>query len=938
MPEPRQKQAFSLLGFDANHYAQTEGYAKAIDAIYNQAIVDFTQLAGNKKLDPAKPFAFKDYPGAQQKVESIISKLSGNMKAVIEQGSSDQWLYACKKNDAFLNHVLNTSKVPKATMERWQDRNLDALKTFQTRKVDGMDLSKRIWNYSGQMKTQMELGIDIALGEGKSAAQLSRDLRQYLVDPDKLFHKVRNKHGNLVLSKNAAAYHPGQGKYRSSYKNAMRLTRSEINMAYRESDQLRWEKLDFVVGFEVKLSNNHTLNGVPFVDVCDELKGKYPKTFKFKGWHPQCRCHAVPILMDPDEFDTNELNELKAAINDTEYNQFTSKNQVNDVPAGFKEWITDHAQQSQNWKSQPYFIRDNFAGGNIAGGLKVAVKSAEQLAAEKLAAEAAKAAALAAEAEAKAAAEAAKIEAEKAAKAKALLEKTTKMSTNLVAKAEKAGLSGPELDNLKSALEQEGITNAELNKLYKKLNASYKQAIDIAKDPLSKEALLKKYSQQEVDNLFSAYDNFYKTKINNLDIGSKVKKLEFEVDWLGKNGKYSTSGELQKMLQRDLEELKLNFEKEIYKKEANDLVLAHTAINDKAVKSSISELEKVLKNEKADLSAIKTAIGNANKAVTEYNAKNIRTISPEDFKFFENEKDKFSITKFYTEKEKAKVRELRQKLSDEIVKAGGNIRGSSVVEAQKELAEYIYKIQFNYVAKQESIKHIGMTLNSKNEFVFDYVTDKEAKEAFDRYVSSKGSGSGYYSSNVGGVHMSSATKTYTERVRKAGVEITAEATLPSRYFSGSGFINNYIKKSDFSYVTGNAELKQSLHDYVSALSHSVSKLPRHNGISYRGIGYSKDIIDELISCKAGNKPFIHKLGMSTSISANVADGFGSGITFKIYGRSGIYGREFSAYSSEIEVLYRPGSRFEVVEVYQETEHNGIARKGSWTVILREILK
>jgi len=92
-----------------------------------------------------------------------------------------------------------------------QDRNLDALKTFQARKVNGMDLSQRVWKYTGQYKEQIECGLDVGLGEGRSAQQLSRDLRQNLVDPDRLFRRVRDKWGNLQLSKAAAAFHPGQG-------------------------------------------------------------------------------------------------------------------------------------------------------------------------------------------------------------------------------------------------------------------------------------------------------------------------------------------------------------------------------------------------------------------------------------------------------------------------------------------------------------------------------------------------------------------------------------------------------------------------------------------------------------------------------------------------------------------------------------------------------
>jgi hypothetical protein len=53
-------------------------------------------------------------------------------------------------------------------------------------------------------------------------------------------------------------------------------------------EQERRQQLDFVVGVEVRLSVNH-----PVADICDELKGKYPKAFSFTGWHPHCRCHTI---------------------------------------------------------------------------------------------------------------------------------------------------------------------------------------------------------------------------------------------------------------------------------------------------------------------------------------------------------------------------------------------------------------------------------------------------------------------------------------------------------------------------------------------------------------------------------------------------------------------------------------------------------------------
>jgi hypothetical protein len=41
------------------------------------------------------------------------------------------------------------------------------------------------------------------------------------------------------------------------------------------------------------------------------------------------------------------------------------------VPEGFKDWVQTNTERAQGWKSQPYFVRDNFKGGNVTGGLKI---------------------------------------------------------------------------------------------------------------------------------------------------------------------------------------------------------------------------------------------------------------------------------------------------------------------------------------------------------------------------------------------------------------------------------------------------------------------------------------------------------------------------------------------------------------------------------------
>ena len=367
----RQKvQRFSIQGWDVRHYRETEAYVQAVQSLYDKATLAITRAAARGKIDPDTPCSFDMYPSVQKEMQRITEQLAERVTVVIESGSKKQWLFACDKNDAFISSIMDTSKVSKARLKKMQDRNLDALAAFQGRKVDGMNLSQRVWKYVGQFKDQLENALDVGLGEGRSADELSRDVRQNLRDPNRLFRRVRDKRGNLVLSKRAAAFHPGRGVYRSSYKNAMRLTRSEINMAYRESDWQRWQSLDFVVGFEIHRSNHEPLCKC---DTCAKLVGRYPKTFKFKGWHPQCMCYATPVLMDEETFDENELGDLKAALRGTTYKHQQAKNAVSDVPDGFKAWVKDHVEAQKGWASTPYFIKDNFVDGQLGKGLKIAM-------------------------------------------------------------------------------------------------------------------------------------------------------------------------------------------------------------------------------------------------------------------------------------------------------------------------------------------------------------------------------------------------------------------------------------------------------------------------------------------------------------------------------------------------------------------------------------
>lgn len=343
--------------YDLRHLRNLRKYELQIDALYKEAIREAVAISGIVgQIKPDTPFSFDDYPITRKRIESLMSGLKSNIEMVVLNGIKSEWTLANNKNSELANRVFgdNIGRLTQAQYRRYYSTNDAAREAFQQRKVSGLNLSDRVWRYTEQFKEEIEMGLDIGIRNGRSANELSRDLRQYLRQPEKLFRRVRDEHGQLQLSKRAKAYHPGQGVYRSSYKNARRFTATETNIAYRTSDHLRWQQMDFVVGIEIHLSNNHTLNGKPFHDICDELAGKYPKDFKFTGWHPHCRCFATSILKTQEEIAADTQKILNGEQTDGE-----SVNSIDDVPQAFKDWITKNSDRIENSMAQPYFLTDN---------------------------------------------------------------------------------------------------------------------------------------------------------------------------------------------------------------------------------------------------------------------------------------------------------------------------------------------------------------------------------------------------------------------------------------------------------------------------------------------------------------------------------------------------------------------------------------------------
>ena len=317
------------LDFANKNYANQERYSNEIKQVYKRYIREIAVLTKGINFDDNKKFKFSDYPRTKKLLDKLLLKFANEVKLTIENGIYKSWDLANKKNDALVLDVFDGLLQPDEIPTNYNLRNIESLKAFQSRKESGLNLSNRVWNITQQFNDDIELFLDQSILSGISAIDLAKELDN-----------------SFLKSKTVG----GRGVYKDSFANSLRLTRTEINMSYRQADNVRFQQLDFVVGQEIIRSNK-----IYKCDVCEPLAKKYPKEFVFRDFHPNCRCFVVPILCSREEFNKLTLNILKGQNNLS----FASKNEIKSIPKEFNNWVNNNKDKILRAKNIPYFLSDN---------------------------------------------------------------------------------------------------------------------------------------------------------------------------------------------------------------------------------------------------------------------------------------------------------------------------------------------------------------------------------------------------------------------------------------------------------------------------------------------------------------------------------------------------------------------------------------------------
>lgn len=367
---------------------RTEAYAERVRLLFAKTVNDI--LALNKSMPKLEEGVMYSFDGTndkmQKEVEMLLRRLASTVTTAIRNGINLEWEEANVECDKFIASIFGKKVLSSPEFSAWFDRNTSARDAFANRADKGLGLSDRVWKSVKQLREEMEVAMTVAIGEGDSASSMSRKVREYLNDPELMFRRFRYKAGEKeVVDKDTGeitkvpvygrkwkkrvkdeatgkyrwvdydrdSYKTGAGVYKSSAKNAMRVARTETNMAYRQADRERWQNMEFVMGQHIELSRNH-----PKRDICDDLEGDYPKDFVFDGWHPQCFCVCTPILVDWEE----QRKVFRAKLKGETYTPKGKK--ITECPDNFKSWVNDNKEKIHVVRKsgkEPYFIKNNAA-------------------------------------------------------------------------------------------------------------------------------------------------------------------------------------------------------------------------------------------------------------------------------------------------------------------------------------------------------------------------------------------------------------------------------------------------------------------------------------------------------------------------------------------------------------------------------------------------
>jgi len=231
----------------------------------------------------------------QQKIEEITNLLS----RLITSGTIDvAERYSKSYREAMSGIIVKAKNVKDISVAFTNVATIIVERTLMRYRADGLKLSERLYRLNQNTKKLLENTILSGIATGESTEEIAKKVRTHFKDASIFTEEELADMRKVKGSK--------RGFSRSLNYNAKRLLRTEINNAFHEAQVYMSENDPTVIGNQWKLSNRHTI-----FDECDYAakanlyglgRGIYPTNRTPVRPHPNCICHIIPVLREPEQW------------------------------------------------------------------------------------------------------------------------------------------------------------------------------------------------------------------------------------------------------------------------------------------------------------------------------------------------------------------------------------------------------------------------------------------------------------------------------------------------------------------------------------------------------------------------------------------------------------------------------------------------------------
>lgn len=177
-------------------FKRTENYAANVRVLYREAMQQIIEIVKGTELEDGKPFSFSEY-GYGDEVTAIFRNLYSRVYQEIRGDVEKEWMLSNSHNDELVKSIFGARSIKDNHLARFFQRNKEAMNSFFARKTDeeGLNLSQKVWRYTGQYREELEKCLDLAIGEGTGANKLASKIQEYLQEPDRFYRRFRVKTG-----------------------------------------------------------------------------------------------------------------------------------------------------------------------------------------------------------------------------------------------------------------------------------------------------------------------------------------------------------------------------------------------------------------------------------------------------------------------------------------------------------------------------------------------------------------------------------------------------------------------------------------------------------------------------------------------------------------------------------------------------------------------